>query len=90
MASTTLLPWIHNNGFNPFNLVHSSDHRAGYFDINLQGALRPDPPPFMQAAFRHIGSSSTNIPQFIDAAYAHMSEKISLNPLMTSGQTSTR
>jgi hypothetical protein len=74
MASTTLLPWINNNGFNPFNLVHFFDHRAGYFDINLQGALGPDPQPFTRAAFRHIGSSSTNIPQFINTAYAHMSE----------------
>jgi hypothetical protein len=70
MASTTLLSWVQNNGFNPFNLVHCT----GYFDINLHGALGPDPPPFMRAAFKHIGSSSTNIPYFIEAAYVHISE----------------
>jgi hypothetical protein len=44
MVSHELLPWIKNNGFNPFNLIHSSDHRAGFLDLDLSGALGPDPP----------------------------------------------
>jgi endonuclease/exonuclease/phosphatase family metal-dependent hydrolase len=50
MVSHELLPWIKNNGFNPFNLIHSSDHRAGFLDLDLSGALGPDPPPLVKAS----------------------------------------
>jgi hypothetical protein len=72
MTSNSLLPWITGSGFNPFNLAHLTDHRAGFLGINLPGALGPYPPPFTRAALRIIGSNSSSIPPFVDVVYKHL------------------